>query len=143
VYLAPRERTVVEPAAQQMRARPGERRLPGLLHHVAELPGQHEPLPRRRLDLDAQHLAAGLGPREPVRDADLADRVRLEIEVARRTKEARQAARVHLDARDVASAARRAILRQIVATWRSRFRTPASLVYCVTTRSTASRDQSM
>ena len=102
-----------------------------LLHHVAELAGQHEPAAGGVGRLDAQHLAAGLGPGEPVRDADLADSAGAglaEDGAAGRASAASAAARRRAPWRASPSAARRATLRHTAAIWRSRSRTPASRV---------------
>ncbi len=58
----------IDPELGRVRADPRQRGDRGLLHHVAELPGQRQSLAtRHRRGLDRQHLAADRRPRQPDR----------------------------------------------------------------------------
>src|SRR6266545_3858933 len=82
------EEPLVEPERLGAAAHVAHRGLGGLLHHLAELPGDHElALAGHHLRLDGEQLTAELGPREAGRDADLVLLLRRAVPVPRRAEE--------------------------------------------------------
>ena len=124
-----------------MRADGGECDLRRLLHHVAELAGEHELLAARDARrLDEEHVAADAGDREPGRDTRARPsapppRGRTSADRGRRGRRRRRPA---TGASAVPDAIRVAVLRSTFPSSRSSWRTPASRVYSEMTVSSTS-----
>ena len=112
------------------RADVGERGARRLLHHIAKLARDHQAaLARHRHHLDRQQRAAVRGPREAGRDADLAHAPSpCRASSAATPRYCSTFFSVRRMRASGFETMRRAALRQIVASWRSRLRTPASRV---------------
>ena len=123
------------PSAVGVAAHVGERDPRRLLHHVAELAGEHEALlAGHRGRLDEEHVAAGAGHREAGRHAGhgrALDRL-LEEALAPEAVAHRRRASIVTGASTSPEASFVAVLRSSLPSSRSRLRTPASRVYSVT-----------
>ena len=136
------ERVGLDLELLRVRADVGERDLRGLLHHVAELAGQRQPLVALHAGrLDEEDVAAGARDGEPGGDArDRRPLGGLLAEALPAERVAEKPSSTSTGASTRPAAIFVAVLRSSLPSSRSSWRTPASRVYSLTTRSSSSSD---